>query len=286
VSGAPVSVVIPTVGRPELLRGTLKSLAACEPAPAEILVVDQSTEAISASVVDEFAVGARVVECNGRGRGRAVNDGLRHARYELAAVVDDDCAVRSDWVAIVVRELSTDPDAIICGQVLPAEGADPRTIPSTLELAVARDYTGEIRGDVLYAGNMACSRNLLLAFGAFDERIVPAAEDCDLCYRWLRSGRRLRHVPELVVWHRDWRTCEQLERHYVGYGHGQGMFYGKHLAAGDLRVLRFLSRDLYAGVRALGAAALRGVPAWADRRRGVLRGLPRGLRDGVRLGRA
>ena len=38
------SVVIPTLGRPEILRRTLTSLAGCEPAPAEVLVVDGDPE--------------------------------------------------------------------------------------------------------------------------------------------------------------------------------------------------------------------------------------------------
>jgi GT2 family glycosyltransferase len=287
MTAASVSVVIPTIGRPELLRGALESLAVCVPPPAEVLVVDQSSGLVSEPVVADVGIpGACVVPCRGTGRGLAVNDGLRRARHPIVAIVDDDCAVRADWIAVVLHELAVDPGGIVCGQVLPAAGGDPKAVPSTIELASPRDYTGEIRGDVLYAGNMACPRDAVLAIGAFDERIVPAAEDCDLCYRWLRAGRRLRHVPDLVVWHRDWRTPAQLERQYIGYGHGQGMFYGKHLAAGDPRVLRFLARDLYAGGRGLAAAVVRGVPRWADRRRSVLRGIPRGLWDGIRLGRA
>ena len=272
-------MVIPTVGRPDLIRGTLESLAACDPRPDEVLVVDQSAQLVSAPVAAEFD-GVRVIPCRATGRGRAVNDGLRAAAHPIVAVVDDDCAVRADWIAVAARELAAAPEAIVCGQVLPAPGGDPRAVPSTIELTEPRDYTGQLRCDVLYAGNMACSREGILAIGAFDERIVPAAEDCDLCYRWLGAGRTLRHVPDLVVWHRDWRTPAELERHYVGYGHGQGMFYGKHLRAGDPRVLRFLARDVYAGARALAAAAIRRVPRWADRRRGVMRGIPRGMWDG------
>ena len=76
---------------------------------------------------------------------------------------------------------------------------------------------------------MALRRSVVLEFGGFDGSICPSAEDNDFSYRWLRAGRHIRYEPDFVVWHHDWRTREQLERLYVGYGIGQGMVYGKHL---------------------------------------------------------
>jgi len=42
----------------------------------------------------------------------------------------------------------------------------------------------------LYTNNAVMSRSAVLEFGAFDEDF-ETAEDNDLCYRWLKSGRRL-----------------------------------------------------------------------------------------------
>ena len=283
MSAGAVSVVIPTIGRPALLLGALESLGECVPKPAEVIVVDQSGDDATGSAVRSVTwTEPKLVGSRGRGRGLAVNEGMRCASGPVVAVFDDDCLVRADWIAVIEDELGKDPEAMISGQVLP-HGRPAEAIPSVLTLDRPRDYTGQIRCDVLYAGNMACRREALLSFGGFDERIVPAAEDCDVCYRWLREGRRLRHVPEMVVWHRDWRSAEQLRRHYNGYHRGQGMFYGKHLAGGDPFPLQFLARDLYAAARAAVAAGVRGRPAWPDRRRGVLRNLLPGVWDGIRL---
>jgi glycosyltransferase involved in cell wall biosynthesis len=41
-ASVPLSVVLPTIGRAELLVACLASIAACEPGAAEIIVVDQS----------------------------------------------------------------------------------------------------------------------------------------------------------------------------------------------------------------------------------------------------
>jgi GT2 family glycosyltransferase len=118
--------------------------------------------------------------------------------------------------------------------------------------------------------------------GGFDERIVPAAEDLDLCYRWLRSGRRLRHVPEMVVHHHDWRSREELAELYVTYQRGQGVFYAKHLRRRDLTILRFVANDVGRAARGLLSRLVYGTPRWADPRRGIPRGLPAGLWAGWR----
>ena len=169
------------------------------------------------------------------------------------------------------------PDGIVTGQVL-APGGDARAVPSTLVLGEPRDYTGQHLWGVLYTGNMAGPRDAILELGGFDERIKPSAEDCDFCYRWLRSGRPLRHVPELVVWHRDWRTPEQLIALHRNYQRGQGVFYAKHLRAGDRRVARFVAADLRAWARSL----VRRSPRWTDPRREAVPALLGGLLDGWR----
>jgi hypothetical protein len=51
----PVSVVIPTVGRPELVALALESLGRCDPRAAEVLVVDQSADRSVSDVVGRFS---------------------------------------------------------------------------------------------------------------------------------------------------------------------------------------------------------------------------------------
>ena len=276
----PCSVVIPTIGRPARLGEALASLSSCRPAPAEVIVVDQSEGDETRKLVEGFAdKDVRLVPSAGRGIGRALNAGLRAARHDLVLVTNDDCTAAPDWVGIADRELSRRPGGIVTGSVLPA--GDAGQVPSLRESSAARDYTGTIECNALYGANMAASREALLQVGGFDELVRPSAEDNDLCYRWLRAGRELRYVPEMRVWHHDWRTPEQMRELYVHYGRGQGAFYAKHLRRRDLTVLRFLARDLRwtfdGAVRALGRGER--WPSWV---RGNVVGLPLGLIHGWR----
>ncbi len=278
----PVTVVVPTVGRVALLRACLESIAACEPRPGEVLVVDQSGDPRVGEVVERGGGSrARLLPDDGRGVARALNTGLRAARHDLVLVTNDDCTVRRDWVGAAHEASLLAPGAIVSGQVLPPEPGAP--VPSTKADPVPRDFTGEVVVNALYGGNVCLPRVAVLDLGGFDERpgLVPASEDNDLCYRWLRAGRPLRYEPEMVVWHHDWRAPEELVRRYVEYARGNGALYAKYLVAGDRAVLRLAAREWTAGLRSLVGAAVRRRPRWQDPRRGIPAGLPAGLALGV-----
>jgi GT2 family glycosyltransferase len=282
---APLTVIVPTIGRPQQLRDCLESVSRCRPRAAEVLVVDQSGGDAVAEVVRDFApVGARVVRSAERGVGRARNLGLSEARHDVVLITDDDCTVADDWIRTAWELMARNPCALFTGRVLP-EG-DPTSVPSTIDDPVARKYTSERVATVLFPNNMACSRAQALALGGFDDRVL-FAEDNDFCYRWLRAGYELHYEPGLVVWHHDWRSPEELERLYAAYGEGHGRFYAKHLRTGDLTMLRFLAGDLYAVLRAVAMAAVRGRPRRSDPARhlrlGIVRGLVKGWREFERV---
>ncbi len=275
-----VTVVLPTIGRPELVRSCLESLASCEPRADELLVVDSSEDDTVERVVAGFAgAGARVVRCNELGLGAAFNRGLREARHELVLMTNDDCTVHPSWVGIGAGLIGDAGGVIVTGRVRPH--GDPEVVPSIIDDPARHEHHGTV-GFFLYTQSMAVHRDEVLELGGFDRRIRPSGEDNDLSYRWLRSGRTIRYEPAFVVWHHDWRTREQLDRLYVGYGVGQGMVYAKHLRRGDTAVARFVARDVYAICRGLVDRAVRGPRPYGDWRLGLARGLPVGLARGWR----
>jgi O-antigen biosynthesis protein len=282
------SVVIPTIGRLDLLDQCLRSVLACDPGAEEVLVVDQSGGSDVAALVDRLGGGAlRRLACEGRGIGLAMNVGLAAAEHDTVLVTHDDCVVEPDWVRRGTELAATHPGTMFTGRVLPPDGS--AYVPSTKSDPRPHDYTGTVTSGVLYPANMVASRSAIQAIGGFDERpgLLVAAEDNDLCYRWLVAGRALRYEPGLVVWHHDWRTPEQLVRTHVGYARAQGAFYAKHLYAGDRRVLPLLRWDLRHGLRSVARGVVRRTPRWQDPYRemvvSLLRGLVAGWRESRRL---
>jgi GT2 family glycosyltransferase len=276
----PATVVLPTIGRPELVRSCLASLARCEPRAAEILVIDSSEGEEVAEVASAFSdAGARRIRCEELGLGSAFNQGLREATHEVVLLTNDDCTVDPGWIGAGAKRISDAAGIIVTGRVRPY--GDPEVVPSTIDDPTRREHAGT-PGFFLYTQSMAVRRREVLEFGGFDGRIRPSAEDNDLSYRWLRAGRTIRYEPDFVVWHHDWRSREQLERLYVGYGIGQGMVYAKHLCRRDPLVARFVARDAYAICRGLADRVIRGRRPHGDWRLGLARGLPVGLVRGLR----
>jgi GT2 family glycosyltransferase len=277
-----VSVVVPTIGRSRLLRACLGSIFACDTHPDEVLVVDQSGNAAAEQVVEEYsALGVTLLQCRPAGIARAMNLALATARHPWLLVTHDDCTVDRSWIRAGAALVAAAPAAtIITGRVLPA--GDPTMVPSTKTDVEPHDYTGDPRWDVLYANNMILPVASVAEIGGFDELFQAAAEDNDLCYRWLKTGHRLEYRPELTVFHHDWRTPQQLDALYARYWYGTGQFYAKHLHLGDLRMLRSLSWDLIGFGRACISEWLRGERTGTPYAQAMLQGLPAGMREGWR----
>ena len=277
----PVSVVVPTIGRVAQLERCLDSIARCDPRPAEILVVDQSDDGETAGMVGRFAqLGARAVPCDGRGISLAMNRGLREAGHPTVLVTHDDCRVERSWVGAASDLMSATPDGIVTGRVLPL--GDPERVPSTKDDPEPRDYTGELHVGVLFPNNMALNRFRVLELGGFDERFRDAAEDCDLCYRWLRAGGSLRYEPSMVVWHDDWRDDEQLDRLYTRYWYWIAFLYAKHLRRRDFAILRFVLSSFFVAAHGTGSWLIHRGPKRFSHPRGFLLGFPSGFLGGWR----
>src|SRR4051794_23996568 len=160
------SAIVPTAGRPQLIAACVRSIEACRPAPAEVVVVDQSGGGAVAAAL--AGTGARVLPCRGRGIALAMNSGLRAARHDVVLVTNDDCTVAPDWAAVAWRHLTAQPRGLVSGRVLP--GGEGAFVPSLRDDPEPRDFSGERSFGALYAGNMALDRREGLALGGFDER--------------------------------------------------------------------------------------------------------------------
>ena len=149
-----MSVVVPTVGRADLLRACLASVLACRPGPDEVVVVDQSGHDVAGAIAAELAdPRIRVVTGAGRGIAKATNGGFSAARNDTVLVTHDDCTVAADWIGAAYHLVQAHPAAIITGRVLPPEGAG--YVPSTISSTEPRDYSGTVTSGVLFPANMA-----------------------------------------------------------------------------------------------------------------------------------
>ncbi|WP_377640274.1 glycosyltransferase family 2 protein [Oryzobacter terrae] len=286
-----ISVVVPTVDRPDELARCLDALVAGTAAPAEVWVVDQGGSPGTEAVLRERAavLPLRHLVSQERGLSRARNTGLAQVSTPWVAFVDDDCVPDVDWLANAGSRLARGDVQGVTGRVLPLGEATPGS--HTLSLRVS-ETPRVFRGRALpwlvgTGGNMVLHAPTLRRVGGYDERLgagTPglAGEDLEVVHRLLRAGAALGYDPAVLVRHDRVDAARRLATRH-GYGFGLGAYVGVWWPT-DRWVAVVLGRWAWAQVRA-GAGALRHRDRWRLREAWLLlRGMAAGLRFGRRLG--
>ena len=111
------TVVICTRRRPALLRQCLSAVARLDPAPTQVIVIDNSPQGDTDTekVVREF--GARYTHEPKAGLSHARKRGLDECETDAVAFLEDDAIPRPDWLSSSTRENS----AVLTDKVLSIE---------------------------------------------------------------------------------------------------------------------------------------------------------------------
>jgi glycosyltransferase involved in cell wall biosynthesis len=99
-----VAIVIPMLNEAAGLPRLLRSLAALEPPPAEVLAVDGGSADASVAIAE--AAGLLVVRHETRGRAAAINRGVQEATAPIICVLHADTLLPEDAVDVMRRVLA------------------------------------------------------------------------------------------------------------------------------------------------------------------------------------
>jgi GT2 family glycosyltransferase len=236
--------------------------------PAEIVVVDQSTDGRTSDTIEarrRFGIEIVHVRHHGSGLGVSQNLGFSRARHAVVAVTDDDCVPAPNWLS-VIDEAFGRPDGVglLTGRVLPLGPASAGRYPvASRTSTVRRDFTREAMPWEIGSGNnFAVTHAWFTRVGGNDERLGPGSPgqggvDMDLFYRLLRAGASTRYEPASVVFHEQTTHAGRLARRWP-YGYGMGAACALRYAEGDAAALRILRQFALLRLRRMAAAGRRG----------------------------
>jgi GT2 family glycosyltransferase len=216
------SVVIPTWDGADLLRQALLSLRAQTLQDFEVVVVDNGSRDHTAAMLSAEFPEVRVVWFpENRGFAPAVNAGVRTARGDVVALLNNDAEAEPGWLAALVAALDRRPDVgAVASKMLNA--SDPSLIDSAWDamgLAPFNVGRGEPDGprfnsgrEVLSAcaGAAAYRREFFDRVGHFDEDFFAWFEDVELGIRGQLAGYRCWYEPAAVVRHRFSSTAARM----------------------------------------------------------------------------
>jgi glycosyltransferase involved in cell wall biosynthesis len=104
-----LSVVIPTLNRPDSLRACLSSLEGQTMGDFEVLIIDGGPGKETRAVIEEFSQRVPIcLETYGGGLVSSANRGLGLARGKIVSRIDDDVVLSPGWAAAVVSTFEAD----------------------------------------------------------------------------------------------------------------------------------------------------------------------------------
>ncbi len=250
-----VSVAVCTHGRPAYLPRLFTALAALDPAPLEVIIVDNAPGQQDCEA-EARALGFVYLREDRRGLDNARNAAIRVARGDVIAFTDDDCVPSIGWLR-ALPGLFQDPSVgLVTGPMFPY-ALEARSQQHMEALAgMVRGYEelefdwtnlSVAHGSAMGVGaNMSFRRSVLEALGP--EPFPPELDagtltesggDTYVFGRLLAANHRMVYSPEVYGFHDHRRDDESLIRAVRGYGVGISAAMTRLLVAdGELEAWR------------------------------------------------
>lgn len=240
-TAADVTVVIPTIGREEVLLNTVRACLEDPEPPGEVIVVDQSQEHDPATLrqLNEWQQQGRVTVLtpNIASQPAAMNVGLLNSSGRLLLFLDDDVEPASGFVAIHAAEHNNPEIWCVVGQII-QPWQQPEDIPRQEPGSGLRrdlDFPFHSTGECLIyngmSGHMSVTRERCLQVGGFDENFKGAAYrfDTEFSRRVIMSGGQVLFCPKASLKHlRVARGGTRLVGNHLASAnpiHGVGDYY-------------------------------------------------------------
>lgn len=255
-SGAALSIAIPSYGREQVLLESIAALLALDPAPDELLLIDQTA-------THRPSTDRQLATWHQAGRIRwirlahpsipaAMNRALLEAQGERVLFLDDDILPDPRLLSGHAAAADLHPGALIAGRVLQpwhlgqADGADGSFCFNCLRPRRVAEFIG---------CNFSVPRQAALAAGGFDQNFVRVAYrfEAEFAHRWLASGHAIHYAPEALIHHlkADRGGTRSYGEHLTTFrpDHAVGRYYFRFRTQPLLPALQGSARDLARSIR-------------------------------------
>ncbi|MEK1893303.1 MAG: glycosyltransferase [Rhizobium sp.] len=207
-----ISVIIPHLDQPEMLRRCLASLTR-EVNPrlsVEIIVVDNGSKQMPLEVCASFP-NVRLLSQSVPGPGPARNLGVASAAGDTLAFIDADCVAADGWLDEIEHQFSADASkSILGGDVrIGCENPSHPTLLEAYESVFAyrmKEYIA--KQGFTGTGNLAVRAEIFASVGEFGG--IDIAEDRDWGQRALRGGYRTHYCEKMIAYHPARKSFSEL----------------------------------------------------------------------------
>jgi GT2 family glycosyltransferase len=209
-----VSIIVVNYNRSQYLKACFEALAKLNyPAGrVEILMVDNCSDDDSVSFVKNNFPKVRILENDINNYARANNLGVKNAKGDFIAFINNDIQVSENWLSELVNAMSKEKSlGAAGGKILLEDGK----IQSTGHEEYPDFYWGdrgfrqEDKGQYerpeevlsLCGAAVLFRKSCLKDIGFFDEDFIMYLEDVDMCFRCTQHKWKVIYVPESIAKH-------------------------------------------------------------------------------------
>lgn len=226
-----VSIVIPTYNRPDLLERLLISISKQTYSSYEVIIVNDNSDNISAydiviskfrKIIDELSY---YINDENKGAPYSRNFGIKKAKYDILALVDDDDEWLSEKLQFQINEYLKTPNiGIVTTWTYECENNDFKkgVYESKLTNPTLSDILSEC---FIPSPSVLISKAAIVKAGLFDLK-MPSCQDWDMWTRVMKLGYSVKIVQEyLTIYHKHSQgNIGMSKKAFNGYK----MYYNKH----------------------------------------------------------
>jgi glycosyltransferase involved in cell wall biosynthesis len=215
----PVSVVVCTRNRTDLLKDCIDALLQLDYPNYEILIVDNAPDNDHTKEL-ALAKNVRYVREERPGLDRARNKGIKESSHSIIAFTDDDARPDKNWLRAIARNFKDEQVMAVTGYVAPASlethaqqmfewsyGGMGHGFSRRVFSGASMDTRSKLMASAFGVGaNMAFRRSWFKRGGFFDPALdvgTPSAGggDIEMLHRVVASNATVVYDPNVLVWH-------------------------------------------------------------------------------------
>jgi len=202
-----VSIVIINWNGIRFIDKCIKSILSSTYKNIEIIVVDNGSTDGSPEYVSKKYPNVKLIK-NARNLGyaRACNIGIKYAKGDIVAILNNDVWVEASWLEPLIKMLSN-PKIGVTGPVIVDSSNKVQNLgyllhPSCYPIAVSVNNQHErLELDYISGAAIIARKETLMEVGGFDEKFFAFYEDADLCFRLKTKGYDCRICKSSKIYH-------------------------------------------------------------------------------------
>lgn len=220
------SIVIVNYNGSSLLRECLDSLIATEYPSFEIIVVDNNSSDNSAGMIKEHYPTCKLIQLP-ENRGFAVgnNIGASYSTGEYLVFLNNDTAVKPDWLKELIHVMEKDRSVAIAQSMLLRSSESDVDSSGDFATRFGRTYNSKRQGfvdsrEILSARGaaMAIRKSIFEELGGFDKDYFISFEDVELGWKAWICGYKVVMVPSSIVYHKSGSTGSKMSTMMTFHG--------------------------------------------------------------------